>query len=148
MSTDGSPTPHRHVACCVESESLSLPALREAARVAAPVSDRLSVVHVVESPARFTGGRTSRSRPPDQLQAELLADARTWLAPLAERWGGVPVTLEGDDPPVRLTDWAAAEGVDLIVVCPHRRGVSRLLGSFAAAVVRGAPCPVLLAETR
>lgn len=127
---------------------LSRPALEEAARIAGLGPGRLSVVHVVESAEGFTGGRTSRSRPPADLQRDLIADAEAWLAPLADRYGGAPVVVVGDDPPARLKAWARTEGVELIVVCPHRSGISRLLGSFASGVVHDAPCPVLLADGR
>lgn len=136
---------YQHVACCVESEELSAPAVREAARVAAFGADRLSLVHVVGTAASFSGGRTSRSRPAGDLQAELVADVQTWLAPLAVRLGGTPVVVVGDDAPGALRRWAVAEGADLIVACPHRSGLARILGSFASGLVRDAPCPVLLA---
>jgi nucleotide-binding universal stress UspA family protein len=136
---------YQHVVCCVESGELSAPAVREAARVAGLGAGRLSLVHVVGTAAAFSGGRTSRSRPEDDLQARLVADVEAWLAPLAARAGGTPVIVVDDDAPEAVRRWAVSEGADLIVACPHRSGLARILGSFASGLVRDAPCPVLLA---
>jgi nucleotide-binding universal stress UspA family protein len=137
--------PYRHVVCAVESEEVSAPAIRESARLAGLGAERLSLVHVVDSAAGFSGGRTSRSGPAASVEGHLEEEARAWLGPLAARLGGTPVVLVGDDAPGALRGWAAAEAADLIVACPHRRGLRRVLGSFASAIVRDAPCPVLLA---
>lgn len=145
MSVPGSARPYRHVVCCVESEDLSRRAIEEAARLAALGAERISVVHVVESAGAFTGGRSPWSPPPERVEDDLVDEASAWLGPLARRLGGAPVAVVGDDPPRRLADWARDEGADLIVVCPHRSGLARLLGSFAQGVVHHAPCPVLLA---
>jgi universal stress protein A len=138
------PAPHGHVACGVETEELSAPAIAEARRVVAGSGARLSLVHVSGTVAAFTGGTTSRSAPPEQLQARLVADVHRWLDPLAAGAGGQGVVVVGDDPAGAMREWALGEGVDMIVICPHRRGLSRLLGSFASEMVRAAPCPVLL----
>lgn len=143
------PTPaagYRHVVCCVETEKASRRAIEEAVRIAGLGGSRLSIVHVVNSAGRFTGGRTSRSRPPDLVQEDLVEAALAWLRPIAERHGGEAVALTGHDGPERLKAWARAEEADLIVACPHRRGFARLLGSFAKGVLRSAPCPVLLTQ--
>lgn len=145
MSTGSPPPAYRHVVCGVETEEASAPAITEAARVAAPSGARLSLVHVSGTVAGFTGGATSRARPKDELQAELIVDVHSWLDPVAERHGASAVVIVGDDPSAALKEWVADQGADLIVVCPRRTGISRLLGSFAAGVLNGAPCPVLLA---
>jgi nucleotide-binding universal stress UspA family protein len=142
MTADAA-SPYGHVACCVESAELSRRAVEEAARVAG--GGRLSVVHVVESADGFSGGRTAWSPPADEVEAGVAADAGRWLGPLADEAGGAAVVLVGDDAARRLADWAREEGVDLLVVGPHRHGLAKLLGSFAAGLVREAPCPVLLA---
>lgn len=136
---------YRHVACAVESPDRSAPALAEAERIAALSGARLSVVHVAASPTGFTGGRTSGSAPVEEIRAELQAVALGWLAPVAGRHGGDPVVLHGDAPAQAFAHWCRGQGVDLIVVSPHRRGLARLLGSFAGGLVHDAPCPVLLA---
>jgi nucleotide-binding universal stress UspA family protein len=58
---------------------------------------------------------------------------------------GAGVVIIGDDPADALKRWVAAEDGDLIVICPHRRGLARILGSFASGIVQSAPCPVVLA---
>ncbi|MEQ8834196.1 MAG: universal stress protein [Miltoncostaeaceae bacterium] len=145
MTTSSAAAPFAHVVCAVESQELSAPAIAQAARAAAGDGQRLSLVHVVGTVARFTGGQTSRSRPPQELQAELVADARAWLDPLAAGHGAEAVTVVGPDPATTLLEWARDNGADLLVICPHRKGLARLLGSFAAEIVKDPPCAVLLA---
>ncbi len=136
---------YRHVACCIESPDRSGPALAEAVRVAGPVGARLSLVHVTPTAGAFTGGRTSRSASPGAVVDHVHAEAAAWLTPIAQGHGAEAVILTGDAPALALKAWADRSGVDLLVVSPHRRGLARLLGSFAAEVVRDAPCAVLLA---
>jgi nucleotide-binding universal stress UspA family protein len=146
MSNDIALDPIHHVVCGVESEELSAPAIAAAARIAVPLEARLSLVHVSGTVARFTGGTTSRSRSREELQAELIAEVHAWLDPLAERMNGHGVVIVGDDPSDALKRWVTAEDGDLIVICPHRRGLAaRLLGSFASGIVNDPPCPVVLA---
>lgn len=142
MSADAAPS-YGHVACCVESPELSRRAIDEARRVAR--DGRLSVVHVVESAEGFSGGRTAWSPPAEEVETGVVADARRWLEPLASGIGARAVVVVGDEPAGRVAEWARREGVDLIVVGPHRHGLAKLLGSFASGLVREAPCPVLLA---
>ncbi len=70
------------------------------------------------------------------------------FAELKARLGdAVPVTIASQrgDPADEIVRYARRHGVQLVVVGTHgRSGVSRaVLGSVAARVVRGAPCPVL-----
>ena len=60
------------------------------------------------------------------------------------------VLLRTGDPRDVICGTAKELGVDLIVMATHaRRGVPRvLLGSVADAVVRAAPCPVLMLRAR
>jgi universal stress protein A len=64
-------------------------------------------------------------------------DRRTLRATAAIRTSGAPARA--------IVEYAADEGIDLIVMGTHgRSGVSRvLMGSVAERVVRTAPCPVL-----
>jgi nucleotide-binding universal stress UspA family protein len=50
-----------------------------------------------------------------------------------------------DDPAEEIVNYAATNGIDLIVLGTHGRGgmAHLLLGSVAEKVVRTAPCPVL-----
>jgi nucleotide-binding universal stress UspA family protein len=80
---------------------------------------------------------------------EMAEDARTRLhqalAPEDTRHRDLRKTVEVGDPRAQIVAYAAAEGVDLIVMGTHgRTGASRfLLGSVAERVVREATCPVL-----
>jgi nucleotide-binding universal stress UspA family protein len=146
MSTEIALEPVHHVVCGVESEEMSAPAVAVAARIAVPLGARLSLVHVSGTAARFSGGSTARSRSAEDLQADLIADAHAWLDPLAVRMNGEGVVIVGDDLADALKRWVREAGGDLIVICPHRRGLAaRLLGSFARGIVADPPCPVVLA---
>jgi nucleotide-binding universal stress UspA family protein len=80
---------------------------------------------------------------------EMAEDARTRLhdalAPEDTRHRYLRKTVKVGDPRAQIVAYAAAEGVDLIVMGTHgRTGAARfLLGSVAERVVREAPCPVL-----
>ena len=139
------PEGHGHVACCCESEHVSERAVQEAVRVAGLSAARLSFVHVLPPPGRYTGGRTPWSPPDEVLAQELLEDARRWLEPIAARHGGDAVVIMGADLSLRMKEWAREAGCDLIVACPHtRRILGVVLGSFATGLIRDSPCPVLL----
>lgn len=80
---------------------------------------------------------------PPGWRADLIAAIEADLARLAETVpGGVVAVVEGD-PARAILDFAAAEGVDCIVMASHRIDTS-LFGSTAARVVRHAPCAVHL----
>ncbi len=87
---------------------------------------------------------------PATLQAQLTADTEARGQALLERHpreGYSPRFVLADDMPRHgLTDYAEQHQADLIVIGSHgRRGVHRaLLGSTAEAVVRHAPCSVLV----
>jgi nucleotide-binding universal stress UspA family protein len=76
--------------------------------------------------------------------------ARDYLASIATqvRTRGIPVkvVIIRDPPHEAITQFAEANGVDLIVICSRgQSGPSRwLMGSVADRVVRGATSPVLL----
>jgi len=144
--TAGSDDPYRHVACCVADPADEGPALAEARRLAALSGARLSLVHVVETPAAFTGGRSPWSPPEERVAAELIEQARAELAPAAANAGSAEVVvLQGDDPSSEVLAWARSEDCDLLVACRRRPGIARvILGSFARRLVRDAPCPVVL----
>ncbi len=137
---------YRHVACCCESEGVSERAVLEAVRVARlSGAPRLSFVHVLPLPGRFTGGRTPWSPPDEVLAQELLEDARRWLEPIAAGHGGDAVVIMGADLSLRLKEWAREAACELIVACPHTRGILGVaLGSFATGLIRDPPCPVML----
>ena len=79
-----------------------------------------------------------------QLMADAERDGRRLLASVADRSQGRPRPLDflKVGKPSAEEEWPA----DLIVIGSHRRrGIQRaLLGSVAEAVLRHAPCPVLV----
>jgi nucleotide-binding universal stress UspA family protein len=110
-------------------------------------------VHVVPTPEQFTGGRTMYSPEPAELAAGLRGDGlemlKQRLAALSEAAEAEPVVLQGDEPAAEVVVWAEREGADLLVTAAHRRGLIRaLLGSFTAALVKDAPCDVLVSRRR
>jgi nucleotide-binding universal stress UspA family protein len=133
------------VACCVDGPEAG-PALDVAVGVSARAGARLSLVHVAESPGRFSGGRTAWTPPEDELAAGIVAEARDWLEPLAAAAGGAEaVVLQGPDPAEEILAWAREAGCGLLVVHPRRRGVARrVLGGVTTRLASDAPCPVLV----
>jgi nucleotide-binding universal stress UspA family protein len=103
----------------------------------------LLIVHVEEPPLAYGGGEMYYGTPePDYAGLEqMLANVRpTDPAVPCER------KLISGSPAETIVELAAAENVDLIVMGTHgRTGLRRLLmGSVAEAVIRTAPCPVLI----
>lgn len=88
----------------------------------------------------------------DSLRAELLADAHAHGDAALAAHAAAPVTirfhLKEESPREAVCDLAEQHHADLVVVGSHgRRGLRRvLLGSVAEAVVRHAPCSVLVAR--
>jgi nucleotide-binding universal stress UspA family protein len=88
----------------------------------------------------------------ETLRAELLADAHARGDAALAVHAGAPVTfrfhLVEEKPREAVCDLAEQLGADLVVIGSHgRRGLRRvLLGSVAEAVVRHAPCSVLVAR--
>ncbi len=132
--------PYAHIACCIDDSEASMRALAEARRLRGLGPGLLSLVHVapralIEEPA---GGGPPGPR-------DVASVEREWLAATA---AGVPAAR-----PVALTGLAAEAAVgwarearpDLIMAAAHRGRLERaVLGSFAAHLARGAPCPALL----
>jgi nucleotide-binding universal stress UspA family protein len=126
-------------------------ALSIAADMARALSAKLTVLHVVQMPTyAFLGGGVYVPSP--DLTADIVADAKRWLAAAKDRISGVAVDtvcLEGD-PALTVLRWAEEHKPDLIIVGTHgRRGVRRLLlGSVAEHIVRDAHCPAMTVRTQ
>ena len=109
----------------------------------------LHVLHVVENPMTLVGPEAV-SVDFARLQAELEATAqntlnRTINAEDREQLGAVAAIRTGSATAVEIATYAREEGVDLILMGTHGRGMMGhlLMGSVAEKVVRIAPCPVL-----
>ena len=109
----------------------------------------LHVLHIIES-ALMWAGPEAAGIDFVQLQAELAADARVKLdtAVTAEdraQLKAVTAVRSGGSPALEIATYAKAEGIDIILVGTHGRGMigHLLMGSVAEKLVRIAPCPVL-----
>lgn len=137
------------ILCALDLEETSRATLEHAAEVARRFGARLTLLHVRELP-RASGARVLASAPAraDAEEAEAARVLERWRQE-AERLAGGPVaTLLAAGAPGAEIARAAREGpFDLVVVGTHgRAGLGRILGSTAEEVVRGAPCPVLVAR--
>lgn len=118
-------------------------ALEHAATLAKSSGGSLLILHVEEPPLAYGGGELYYGIPePDSERIlKMLEDVRP-------KDSSVPFThrLTMGDPAGEIVRIAGEERVDMIVLGTHgRTGVTRLLmGSVAEAVVRRAPCPVLV----
>jgi nucleotide-binding universal stress UspA family protein len=89
---------------------------------------------------------------PDQAEDRARQDAADYLDQVASRWARPGVTfwpeIGAGDPAGEIVDRARAREVDAIVMSTHgRSGLTRwTMGSVAEKVMRGAPCPVLVAR--
>ncbi len=109
-----------------------------AARVLAGPSGRISLLHVQETVPPYALGYL----PADYL-AETRADLERALMTLAGDLPRVSVHVVDGHAGRTISDWAAQNAVDCIVVASHRPGMQDLLlGSTATTVVRHAPCAV------
>jgi nucleotide-binding universal stress UspA family protein len=136
---------YAHIACFIDGSDAAGRALAHADGLRALTGGRLSVVHVVATPAFLVslaaglGGAAVHDPTVEREAAEMWLDEQ-----VRGREGAEAVLLEGH-PASTACEWAAAEGVDLMVAASHRGMVERaLLGSFAGHVAHNAPCPVLL----
>jgi nucleotide-binding universal stress UspA family protein len=134
-----------HIACCIDDSPAAARALEHADALRALVGGRLSIVHVIPSPAFLTSLAASLGGAPvhdTELESEA---AEMWLdEQLQGREGAEAVLLEGN-PAEEACEWAREAGCDVLVVASHRGRVERvLIGSFAGHVAHHAPCPVLL----
>jgi nucleotide-binding universal stress UspA family protein len=109
----------------------------------------LHVLHVIENGLIWAGPEVSGI---DfvQLQAELAGSAREALDRLVTaedrtQLNAVAAVRTGNSPAFEIAAYAKAEGIDIILVGTHGRGMvgHLLMGSVAEKLVRIAPCPVL-----
>lgn len=131
-----------HVCSCIDDAARAGSAIAEAHRLAGE-EGRVSVLHVAP-PVPVLRGALSEWGEVDR--DEPLATAAKWLEATVEvAGGGEPVLLSGDPPGQVACRWAAEHDVDLMITGSRSTGLRReVLGSFAADLAAGAPCPVLL----
>ena len=137
--------PYRHILLATDFSAESDPIGARAVELARHYQARLSLVHVVEYIPVELGYELVL---PEQIDVgqHLVEEGRKRLGALAERLG-VPEAaqwVEQDSAHHGILRLAQERGVDLIVLGSHgRRGLARLLGSTANAVLHGADCDVL-----
>jgi nucleotide-binding universal stress UspA family protein len=118
-------------------------ALPHAEALAKQAGARLLIVHVEEPPLAYGGGELYYGLPePNSERILKMLDDVTPAdpkLPFAHR-------LSMGDPAGEIVRLAGEEGAEMIVLGTHgRTGMTRLLmGSVAEAIVRRAPCPVLV----
>ena len=129
-----------------ETSEAALKYGREFARM---FSARLHVLHVVENTVMWVGPEAA-GFDYARLQADLEASARERLNGVVtsedrEQLNAVGAIRLGTSPALDIARYAKAEGIDMIVMGTHGRGMigQLLMGSVAEKVVRIAPCPVL-----
>lgn len=129
---------YSHIACCIDGSPAGDAALACAIRMHALGPGRLTLVHVLEAGAFYTGF------PSEDLE-DGGARARAWLErTLALVPDAEGIILEGH-PATVIADWASGAGVDLIIAVRHRGRAERLLlGSFAQHIAYHSPCAVML----
>jgi nucleotide-binding universal stress UspA family protein len=118
-------------------------ALPHAEVLAKQKSASLLILHVEEPPLAYGGGELYYGLPEPSSERIL-----KMLEDVKPSDPSIPCThrLTMGDPAGEIVRIAAEEGAEMIVLGTHgRTGVTRLLmGSVAEAIVRRAPCPVLV----
>jgi nucleotide-binding universal stress UspA family protein len=134
-----------HIACCIDDTDAGATALAHAATLRELSGGRLSIVHVIAPPPFLVSMAASLGGAPvhdDEGQREA---GEMWLDEVAANTPGAQGVLLEGHPGETACDWAAENGVDVMVATRHGGRLERaLLGSFAAYLTQHAPCPVLL----
>lgn len=132
--------PPKKILVAYDLTDASKTAWRHASALAASCGAALAVVYV--DPWEMSLGP-----PPDPIPSHV----RSLRARIRERVGSAPkIAILQGDPARSILNLARTQRPDLIVVGTHaRKGINRvLIGSVAAAVIRGAAVPVLAARGR
>jgi nucleotide-binding universal stress UspA family protein len=135
-----------HIACCIDDSEAATRALAHAEALRALSGGRLTVVHVLPSPAFLTTLAASLGGGAGVHDEEIQREAaEMWLEEQVHgRENAEGVLLEGH-PAEAAVEWAREAGCDVMVAARHSGLVERvLLGSFAGHLANHAPCPVLL----
>ena len=140
-------THYRHVLAAVDFSEATDPVAGRALDLARRYEAELTFLHVLEYVPPLDLGYEPVVAPdwlPDEQ--ELLAAARARLEELAGRLGAREAHLRAEwgHPRSDVVRLAEEAGANLIVIGSHgRRGLTRLLGSTADAVLHSARCDVL-----
>jgi nucleotide-binding universal stress UspA family protein len=117
--------------------------LKEAKKYQEAREVSLTILHIVSPLPGFVAAEL-----PKDFALRALDDVKTQLEALVKKYGLDPSTevlVRSGNPQHEIVSLAKEEAVDLIIIASHKPGVADyLLGSVAAAVVRHAPCSVLV----
>lgn len=136
----------RHILVGTDFSSSSQAALDAGRNLARSAGAKLTVLHVTSPGAQALGAAGMEER------MEIGHKVHEAVVELKDKLGGVADSkvevVSGPSPAAAIVDYAAAHGVDLIVVGSHgREAIGRfLIGSSADRVVHHAPCSVLVAR--
>jgi nucleotide-binding universal stress UspA family protein len=134
-----------HIACCIDDSGAATRALAHADALRGLSGGRLTVLHVLPSPAFLMSLATSLGGGTPHDSALEREAAEMWLEEqIHGRENAEAVLLEGN-PAEAAVEWARESGCDVLVAAHHSGRVERVfLGSFAKHLVDHSPCPVLL----
>lgn len=142
------------IICAVDGSPSAWAALEEAIALARGMGDRLIVVTVWRALQRDFGIEPAASVTLPQLLAAERRHAESVMRRADDRAQHegllVSTRLETGDPAREICALAAREGARLVTIGTQGHGAVRalLVGSVSAAVIRNAPCPVLVARNR
>ncbi len=136
--------PFKKVLIAVDSDAVAVHAAEVGVELAKAVGGQVALISVID---RSAVEAAAPEFPREELLAEVREHAAQVLADLGPRLApdGETFSPEGH-PGEEIVGAAKTWGADLIVIGSHGRGgLGRvLLGSVAEAVMRHAPCPVLV----
>lgn len=134
----------RKILCTTDFSEISGKALNAAKELAVKLSSQLEIVHVFPN---FIFGQMKALKDRDGLLKELYNESKDTLEKFLHASGlTVAGTMEEGEPDRRIVSFAKEKDFDLIVI--GARGLGRiegmLIGSVTDAVLKSAPCPVLV----
>jgi len=140
----------RKVLVTADKDPVAVHALDLGLDLAQALGAEAALIHVFEPLASY--GADS-GMPPDELKELARQEGRRLLAGIRERRSLSPAIQEfllGGNPAAEIARAAREWPADMIIIGSHgRTGMSRVvLGSVAEAVVRTAPCPVLVVRAK
>ena len=138
----------RQIVLATDLGPASEAATDEAFRLAAALHAKLLFVSVIDlRTLQLPGGRMSRRI--DQERARLEASAAELVLRARRQNVTASFLIWVGDPVDSIIEATQSEGADMIVVGSHGRGTlaRALIGSVSDAVVRRAPCPILVVRS-
>jgi len=139
--------PYTHILLASDFSPHAERAGRRALELVEKYGSSISVIHVLDNMIPYNEFSEPVIIDQVALYQELEASSRQLLEELVKRLGlnnRADVHLLNGTPKTEILRFAAENDVDLIVVGSHgQRGLERILGSVAAAIVKRAECDVL-----